>query len=199
MLERGFKSWSERISLELRKDLQLSDTAPLDARALADYLEVAIWDPRDLDALSSETLDTLLIEDRDNWSAVTVSHNGSSAILRNPSHSGGRPASDIMHELGHLIIGHDPSRMILSQDGSIVLRSFDQRQEQEATWLAGCLLLPRPALLGILATSLSGEAACQKYGVSSELLTYRRNVTGVTRQMKRRKPRAKKRAQTPRA
>lgn len=195
MLERGFKSWSERISLELRKDLQLSDTAPLDARALADYLEVAIWNPRDLDALSSETLETLLIEDRDNWSAVTVSHNGSSAILCNPSHSGGRPASDIMHELSHLIIGHDPARMILSQDGSLVLRSFDQRQEQEASWLAGCLLLPRPALMKCAGANV--EEACRKYGVSEQLLRYRLNVTGVKRQMQQRRPRAKKRAQAP--
>ena len=199
MLERGLKSWCERISLEIRKDLQLSDTAPLDARALADYLEVPIWDPRELDALSSDTLDTLLNEEKNNWSAVTVSCNGSNAILCNPSHSGGRPSSDIMHELGHVIIGHEPSRMILSQDGSIVLRSFDPKQEQEAAWLSGCLLLPRPALLAILATSLSVEAACQKYNVSPELLTYRLNVTGVTRQMQQRKPKTKKRIRVPRA
>lgn len=66
-------------------------------------------------------------------------------------HRNGRLASDIMHELAHLIIGHEPARVDVTEDGLLILNTFSQKQEDEAKWLSGCLLLPRPALLAIRA------------------------------------------------
>ena len=91
-----------------------------------------------------------------------------------------------MHELAHLVLGHDPSTVLLSQDGKAALRSFNPQQEEEAAWLSGCLLLPRPALVFIARTKMGAERACQKYGVSDDMLDYRLKVTGVKIQMKRR-------------
>jgi Zn-dependent peptidase ImmA (M78 family) len=67
-------------------------------------------------------------------------------VIFNPRKSDGRKASDIVHELAHLILGHDPAKVVFSEDGQIATRTFDQKQEDEANWLAWALLLPREAL-----------------------------------------------------
>ncbi len=66
-------------------------------------------------------------------------------VIYNPAHSPARQASDIAHKLAHIILEHDPAKMVLSQDGTIVMRSFNEKQEEEANWLAWSLLLPRCA------------------------------------------------------
>lgn len=187
MFERGFKSWCENIALELRKDLGLHKTAPLEVTCLADYLQVALWTPRDLPGLRADSLEVLLSDEQENWSALTVAEDGAIAVIYNPSHSARRQSSDIMHELSHLVIGHEPSKVLMSQELSLAMRSFDRQQEEEASWLSGCLLLPRPALLAIATRRMSAALTCQKYSVSQDLLTYRMDITGVKAQMSRKK------------
>jgi len=187
MFERGFKSWCENIALGLRAELRLTKTDPLSPQALAAYLEVSLWTPRQMRGLSQEALKVLLRTEKGNWSAVTVSYNGRDAIIYNSTHSPGRQSSDIMHELSHILIGHRPSTVLLSPDGVLALRSFDRKQEDEAGWLSGCLLLPRAVLVFIMQSGIDQDEACQRYLVSDDLLTYRLDITGVTAQMKRRR------------
>lgn len=90
-----------------------------------------------------------------------------------------------MHELAHIIIAHKPARMDVTEDGIMILSTFATLQENEAAWLSGCLLLPRPALVAITRTRLDGLTAATRYGVSADMLQYRRNVTGVDQQFRR--------------
>ena len=99
------------------------------------------------------------------------------------------PASDLTHEMAHVLAGHTPSRIDVSEDGLLLLNSFDRDQEDEANWLAGCLLLPREALMLIQRSGLSLEVACRRYGVSSAMMNYRLGVTGVNKQLRRIKSR----------
>jgi Zn-dependent peptidase ImmA (M78 family) len=185
MFQRGFKTWCEKVALEMRAELGLSETDPLSPDSFSEYLGVRLWTPATLRGLSSEAR-KILAEERDNWSAVTVSYNGVDAVIYNDAHRPRRRSSDIMHELAHLVIGHDPSTVLLSQDGVLALRSFSREQEAEAGWLAGCLLVPRPALVFVALSGMGLERACDKYGVSRDLLRYRLNITGVSSQMRRR-------------
>ncbi len=187
MLRRGFKSWSETLSLRVRKDLGIIEQAPLDCFALAQYLGVRVWTPADIPALSSKTGAILLRSRADGWSAVSVTHNDAYAVVYNPSHKAGRRSSDIMHELSHIVIGHEPATILLAPGAGIALRSFNRDQEEEAAWLAGSLLLPRPALLNVARSATTIEAACDMYVVSDDLLEYRMNVTGVNAQMRHRR------------
>jgi Zn-dependent peptidase ImmA (M78 family) len=91
-----------------------------------------------------------------------------------------------MHELAHLVIGHRPGRIDITEDGTLMLQTYDRQQEDEANWLAGCLLLPRPALMFIEQQGLEANSAARVYGVSTQMLQYRRQVTGVQYQMRRR-------------
>lgn len=90
-----------------------------------------------------------------------------------------------MHELAHILLNHDPSRVDVSEDGVMMLRTFDRKQEAEADWLAGCVLLPRPALLACRKLGLENSAIAKRYGVSQKMVVYRLNVTGVDTQVAR--------------
>ena len=79
-LDRGFKSWAERTSLGLRRELGLSVQARLDPKALAASLDVTLWTPHDVPGLRKECRDQLLVRDPRGWSAVT-SVVGESAVV----------------------------------------------------------------------------------------------------------------------
>lgn len=187
-LERGFKSWAERTALNLRTDLGLRPFEPLPPSQLASYLEVRMCTPFDIPGIPQSVLDQLLKHDPSGWSGVSIQRFGRALIIYNPKHSSGRQSNDIMHELAHLILDHKPTTVILSQDGSLVMRSFNQQQEEEADWLAGCLLLPRDALVYSVKLGLSVEQIADKYFISVKLATFRRRITGIDAQMRRRRP-----------
>lgn len=184
MLVRGFKTKCENIAVEIRKKLGLRKYDPLGPKALAEYLGVYLLEPTGVEYLSEQSLRQLLYEDKDSWSAVTVSYLNIDIIVYNPTHSPWRRSSDIMHELSHIILGHKPSQIVfLTPDSQIALRDYNEDLEEEAIWLSGCLLLPREALISIKRSGLSNSKACYRYGVSSDLLTFRMNMTGVNFQI----------------
>ncbi len=187
MFVRGFKSWCEGVSAQVRRDLGLTATGPLDPRKLAVSLGVDLWTPTDVPGLPTEVSRRLLKSHSDSWSAITISHGDVVVIVYNPAHSPARQASDLMHELAHVLLGHEPTRMFISPHSGIGLRTHDKDQEAEASWLAGCLLLPREALLHIRRRGLSTDEARRAYGVSTELLRFRLNATGVNVQIGRAK------------
>ena len=185
MFKRGFKAWCERVSLEKRAELGLRATDPLNPANLAGILGIEVWAPSDVPGLSRECVETLLHEDPDSWSAVTLRLPGADLIILNSAHSVARQNSDLMHELAHILLAHTPTRVDVTDDQQLLLRTHDGTQEEEASWLAGCLLLPRPALLEILRLGGATREAARKYGVSLDMLTYRIRVAGVEIQARR--------------
>lgn len=186
MFARGFKTWCENTAVSLRADLGLGPAVPLSPLDLATKLGVRVWQAADVPGIDEQTLRVLLKEDPDSWSAVTIALGRERLVLLNSSHSPARAASDLAHELSHIVLGHEPARVDVSEDGLLMLHSFDRAQEDEANWLAGCLLLPRAALLEIRKSALAPAAAVRQFGVSVDMLQYRINVTGVNVQMARR-------------
>jgi Zn-dependent peptidase ImmA (M78 family) len=88
-----------------------------------------------------------------------------------------------MHELAHIILGHELSSATLTDGGHFVPSNYDQDQEDEAAWLGGTLLLPRPALLWMRRQRLSDEEAATHFGVSPDLLRWRIRMTGIDYQL----------------
>lgn len=142
--------------------------------------------PRDIPGLPAQVLDPLENRDRFGWHAVTVVvPGGRTLLIYNPRKSVGRKASDIVHELAHIIQDHKPSTVILSQDGRFSMRTYDQKQEDEANWLGWSLLLPREALIKALRQRLSIDNIAYSFGVSAQLVNYRIGVIGVSSQLAR--------------
>ena len=185
-MERGFKTRCEEMSRALRTELGLGPVACLPAEQLASYLGVFLWSVNDL-GLSPADVKQLVHDDPDSWSAITVSAAGKDAIILNPNHRRGRYSSDVMHELAHLLLGHEPSTMFFAGEENLALRGFNKAAEEEADWLAGALLLPRDALVRLRSQKSAQEAACEEFGVSRQMLEFRMRVTGVERQFSRRK------------
>ena len=182
MFERGFKAWCERTATGIRRSLGIKAWQPLDPAVLAKHLGVRLLTPRDVPGLSKADVDQLLQRDPWGWSAVTIETDEAPIVVFNPMKSAGRRASDIMHELGHVILRHQPGTLILSQDGEVGMRTFDQRQEDEANWLAWSLLLPREALVQARLRRLSKQQVADAYGVSAVLVQFRMSKTGVDAQ-----------------
>ena len=63
----------------------------------------------------------------------------------------------------------------------MLLRDYDRPCEEEADWLAGCLQLPRTALLSIKKMRLLTAETTQLYGVSQRMLSYQMAASGVGR------------------
>ncbi|MDN5786530.1 ImmA/IrrE family metallo-endopeptidase [Pseudorhodobacter sp.] len=184
---RGFKSQCERRAVEYRKQLGLHKAAPLSAEVLAKHLSVTVWSTKDIAALSANDMPVLNDEHDDSWSALTMRIGASNLVLFKPVTSTGRRNSVVMHELSHIILGHELAEACILEDGSLVPGNFNQDQEDEADWLTGTLLLPRPALIAIQSHGGANQRACDQYQVSLEMLTWRTRMTGLTYQMNRRR------------
>jgi Zn-dependent peptidase ImmA (M78 family) len=186
MFRRGFKTWAERTALRARQKLKLLPHSPLEPSRFADLLGVSVVTPTDLPELAEDVRRRLLHDHCDCWSAITVTDGTNHLIVVNPSHARTRLNSSLAHEIAHIILGHEPSMMFMSPNSGMALRTHNEEQEQEANWLAGCLLLPREALMLIRRLRKSEEDACSEYGVSPAMLRFRFNVTGVDAQLRNR-------------
>jgi hypothetical protein len=187
VFDRGFKAWSENVATQQRRALGLSATSPLDPLELAARLEIKVFKPEKVPGLDAESLRVLLHDDPESWSALTVTVGSACAIVLNSVHSGGRPASDLMHELAHILANHIPARLDITSDGLLILNTYDKQQEEEAAWLAGALLLPRVALELIYRQRVDPSEAAERYGISLSMFQYRVRMTGIERQFPRRR------------
>lgn len=184
-LERGFKAWSERTSLALRKELGLTIDDQMCPFKFANYLGFEIWTPHDVPEITDDILDELLRNDVWGWSATSFEVNEKSIIIYNPTHGKGRQASDVMHEISHNVLNHQPASMILTLElENFCMRSFDQKQEDEANCLAWSLLLPREGLLRAKLNRKTNDEIAEQFGVTAKLVTFRTQTTGISRQIK---------------
>ena len=184
-MERGFKSRCEEMARSLRVELGLGEYDPLPVDRLASHLDVLVWSIADL-GLSEDDVAQLVEIDPDSWSAITVSTSSAEAIIYNPSHYQSRHSSDVMHELAHLLLGHQPSTVFFAGAEELALRGYNDSAEQEANWLAGALLLPRHALVQARRQQVSVQETCKTFGVSKSMLAFRMTATGVDRQFEHR-------------
>lgn len=185
MFERGFKTWCEKYSADKRRELGLQPADPIDPFKLAAHLKIKVLKPEQIPGLSAGSLKILLRNDGKTpscWSAVTLVVGTKIAAILNSSHSPGRQASDLAHELAHRIRGHGTQSINVSEEGVLLIANYDKLQEDEADWLSGCLLLPREALLRIMYRKMELADAATFFGVSLRMLKYRLAMTGVGKQ-----------------
>jgi Zn-dependent peptidase ImmA (M78 family) len=187
MFRRGFKTSSEETSLKIRRKLELAPTAPIVPAAIAQVLGIPILKPEQLNELPNDVRQRLQQDHSDAWSAITVSDGKNHLVVLNPTHAPTRTNSSLAHEIAHVLLGHEPSIMFVMPQSDIVLRTHNKEQEDEANWLAGCILLPRDALLRVRRIGLTDDQICVEYGVSPAMLRFRINATGVDAQVRRTK------------
>jgi len=183
VLRRGFKSQSEKRAIELRRILSRKSIDPLPARDVAQHFDVTIWEPKDVEGISASDRQQLLSAGHEEWSGFTLRVGLRHLVVVNSAQSPRRQNSVLMHELAHIILGHDLASATFADGGEFIPSTYNQDQEDEAAWLGGTLLLPRPALLWMRRGRLSDEDAATHFGVSPDLLRWRIRMTGIDYQL----------------
>lgn len=178
----GFKAEAERIALAIRSELGVASFEPLDCHKLAAYLAVPVLALHDLsDEVEQSASIAHFARHNSGFSALTVCLGTKRIIVYNPRHSHRRRASSLAHELAHIILEHPPSAVL----GRGRCRYWDQSLESQADWLGSALLVPRDGLLRWVSKRRSLVGAENYFGVSSQLLKWRFNQTGIKRQVSR--------------
>jgi Zn-dependent peptidase ImmA (M78 family) len=179
-LRRGFKTEANDIAREIRRELGLSSSDPLDPRRLAEHLAIPIMPLTAMKGINP-VVDYFTRLSTGEFSAVTLFHGMKRLIIYNDAHSPGRQVSDLAHELAHALLFHEP-RPALDASGC---RDWDEEQEREAEWLGPALLVSEEAALEIVGRGLSMDAATRIYGVSQMVIRMRLNVTGAYTRVQR--------------
>ena len=105
------------------------------------------------------------------------------AVTNPLNRSRARRDSDLAHELAHVILKHTPTQV--DRLGDLTFIDCNPEQEEEANWLAGCLLLPRPLLLRSARQGLTPDQVADNNFVSIEMARFRLNTSGAYLQVKR--------------
>ena len=180
-MRRGFKSEANAIAREVRKELSLAPTAPLDVWALAEYLGIPVVPLSDFAAAAPDAAAFFAGEGEASFSAVTVFKGPHRTVVYNDAHADARQPNDIGHELAHALLLHEPTP---AMDGH-GCRLWDEEMEEEADWLSGALLIPEEAALLIARRGWSLGLAATKYAVSEPMVRFRLNVTGAKKRIQR--------------
>ena len=189
-LRRGFKTEANHTAREVREELGLRWADPLDPWALARHLEIPVVPLSSYAGLAADAVHHFCRVDPGAFSALTVFDGPRRLIVYNDSHSLGRRASDLAHELAHALLLHRPGPA-LDHRGC---RRWDSAQEEEANWLAGALLISEEAALQIARGGQRLDEAAKLYRVSQAMITFRLNVTAALRRVgQTRGPSTKKR------
>jgi Zn-dependent peptidase ImmA (M78 family) len=183
-MRRGFKAQAERSAASARQALGVATNAPINPWAYASHLGIRVLDFYQL-GLRDTDVAQLTVIDGDSWSAMTLQFASQHSVIVNPAHALTRQRNDLMHELAHIELEHNPVRVEVSETGLLLLSDYSDEQEQEADWLAAALLLPREGLVRFRAARLSAVDIANHYGVSSALCEWRLRTTGVDVQMRR--------------
>jgi len=183
---RGFKTEANQIATEIRGELGLSQFDPLDPWVLSEHLAIDVLPLSEMRGEAPRAVAHFFGEGCNIFSAITIFHGTTRLIIHNDRHSKGRQSSNIAHELSHALLQHPPMPP-LSELG---LRNFNKDLEDEANWLAGVLLIPEQAALKIARQRIDLTEAASQYGVSTQMVNFRLNVTGARK-------RAQQRVRTP--
>lgn len=177
-LPRGFKANAERESLRLRHELGLAPVQALDITRLAGHLDVEIVSAGDLiDVTRLEELERIQAY---SFSAATFKVAGRTFVVTSPLRTACRQASDIAHELSHLLLRHELSEV--REVGGVPFRTCRPDEEEQATSFGSTLLLPRPLLVAAARQGLGPQQIAEKYHVTLEMARFRYNSTGVKNQ-----------------
>lgn len=180
-MRRGFKTEAKWIAGQVRDDLGLSLTDPLDPWRLAEFLDIPVLRLSEFQASAEGAYHYFREQGRSEFSAVTVFYGNRRLIVHNDFHSPGRQASNVCHELAHGLLLHAPTP-ILDDKGC---RYWSKEIEEEANWLSGVLLVPDEAAIAVVKRGIDLARAAADYGVSVQMMTFRINVSGARKRVHR--------------
>lgn len=178
-MRRGFKAEAEQRAEKVRAEMGKRPSDRLDAIDLANHVGATVRRADELTSLAK--LETLEEIQPGAFSACTFTIGDRHVIVYNPLAKMGRTQSDVAHEVSHIMLKHDMKSV--ETIGGFTFFTCDAEEEQEANWLAGCLLLPRRLLYMAARRGMRGPEIALTYNVSEQMASFRLRTTGVLRQL----------------
>lgn len=172
-----FKRLCEAIATEQRSSLNLQAFDRLPAYELATHLNATILTPEQFLNLEQHHLEILLTSDA--WSAAVICQHPLQ-IVHNPRHAVVRRESNLMHELGHVLLKHQ----MIGFDPKTGFPLRRQQDEKEAIYLGGCLQIPHRGLLWAVQREMSLLQIAEHFGASEDMVLFRSNAVGVRQAVK---------------
>ncbi|MBD6617899.1 ImmA/IrrE family metallo-endopeptidase [Komarekiella sp. 'clone 1'] len=167
-----FRQRCEAIATEQRSLLRVRAFEALSADTLAAKLGATLFTPDQVPNLEPEQLAVLLASD--GWSGAIISDRPL-WIVYNPRHAPTRRESNLMHEIAHVLLDHKP----VGFDPVTGLPKRKQNNEDEATYLGGCLQIPKRGLLWATQRKILLPQIAVHFGASEAMVQFRSNVTDV--------------------
>ncbi|MBD2501562.1 ImmA/IrrE family metallo-endopeptidase [Anabaena azotica] len=171
-LSAEFRQRCEAIATEQRNLLQLKAFERLPANTLAAKLKATLLTPDQFPNLPAEQVERLLKSDE--WSGAIVCDRPV-IIVYNPRHAATRYESNVMHEIAHILLNHK----FVGFDSLTGLPKRKQINEDEATYLGGCLQIPQRGLLWATQRKMRLPEIAVYFGASEAMVQFRSNVTNV--------------------
>ncbi|WP_197319394.1 ImmA/IrrE family metallo-endopeptidase [Saccharomonospora sp. NB11] len=178
-LRRGFKATARRLAVDVRSELGVDTFAPLDPYALAALYGIEVF-TLDEPWLPSSAVAHFTGPAVDAFSGALVPVDTGCVIVENHTHDRTRRRSTVAHEMAHVLLEHDFG-VLLTVGGSCRSDPTRTVQEQEATELAGELLLPCAAARTAAFRGWTDASVARYFRVSRRLARWRMNVTGARR------------------
>jgi uncharacterized protein DUF955 len=179
-VRRGFKSEARDTANTVRSELGLGPLDRLHPIDLAGHLDIPVLT---LSSFLGEcpAVAPLVGRAKSSFSAVTVLNGPERVIVVNDTHTSGRQANSIAHELSHGLLMH-PATPPFDARG---LRNHQVELEEEASHLAGCLLISDHMCMQIVRLGISQDQAAAQLGVSAQLVRWRVNQSGAVKRVAR--------------
>ncbi|MCI0723821.1 MAG: ImmA/IrrE family metallo-endopeptidase [Acidobacteria bacterium] len=167
----------ERAGLKIREFAGASLEDPLDPFALAEFVKIHVVYLSSIRGLPTGIRNRLNTRFRSQWSAVTVGlPDGWQVCILNPTHTTERKRATLMEEISHVVLGHEPTRIITGSNG-VGYREFNPANEEAAYGVGAAALVPYAPLVIGLMDGQNPDSIARHYGVSSPLVLYRIKIT----------------------
>lgn len=158
------KAMSE-VAAEERAALGLRPFDSLDPYALCREHGISVYSIDDLADVSEEAVEHFTTTKTGSWSAALIPIGSARIIVENSAHHAHRRRANIAHELGHHLLEHPFSEVLLDQSHA---QSFTDDHEKQATFMAGELLVPQHAAKKAAFRDWANEDVSLHFGVSAQ-------------------------------
>lgn len=178
-MRHGFKAHATRLALEIRAEIQLDAFSAFDPYELAQEYGIEV-DPLTSLGLADEAMQHAR-RGGSAFSGALLHVDGTYRIVENDLHAVTRRRATVSHEMSHVLLEHEHPAVV----------TYDRRcgigadQEEEASWLAGELLVPYEAALRHAWADASDDVVARRFLVSVAEARWRMNHSGVRRIVQR--------------
>lgn len=161
--------WTQAAMLEVaaeeRADLDLDPNDAFDPYLLCAEHGIPVYSIEDLPGVSRKAVEHFTRAKTGSWSAALIPMGTARVIVENPAHHPNRRRTNISHELGHHLLEHPFTGVLIGESHA---ESFAADFEKQATFMAGELLIPKVAANRAAFAGWTNEQVAAHFGVSTQ-------------------------------